>query len=144
MDATEFRFPVVDNISTVSQREIDDVHAVDFAHLIVTLPPVDVLGHKLGCTEQHTLEIGVFIVVLHFYQDQFAFTVFGQDIHSVILVEFICLIAFAFQQLTDNDAFAQQGRKQAFQHAKIYLVAKQTFHRPIKTDVIAHSVLFLL
>ena len=52
----------------MSQREIDDINAIYLTHLVIAFSPIDILSHQLGSTEQHTLEVGIFIIVLHLYQ----------------------------------------------------------------------------
>ena len=61
----------------------------------------------------------------------------------VILAMTSAGMPFAFQQFLYRDAFAQQGCQQSFQHAKVGLVAKQAFHRPIKANIIAHAAFLL-
>ena len=57
---------MIDHVCAVSEIEIDDVHAVNFADFLIILAAVDVFGHEFRSAEKHTLEVGKFRVVLHF------------------------------------------------------------------------------
>ena len=57
-------------------------------------------------------------------QDEFAFGVLGEYVHTVILIKFIFLIAFAFQQLLNRDSLLQQGSKKAFKYPEIGFITQ--------------------
>ena len=97
MDAAKFRLAMVHDILAMPQGEINDVHAVHLAHVLISLATVDVFRHQLRHAEQHALKISVLIVVLHLDEYQFPFGIQGQQIHTVVLVELVFLIAFALQ-----------------------------------------------
>ena len=103
MDATEFSFSVIDKVLAMPQREINDIYTVHLAYLFVTFSTVDILRYQFGSSEQHALEIGIFIVVLHFDENQFAMGVHRKHVHPVVFVEFLFLITFAFQEVADGD-----------------------------------------
>ena len=130
---------MVHDILAMPQGKINNVHAVHLTHVLIPLSTVDVFRHQLRHAEQHTLEIGILIVVLHLDEYQFPFGIQGQQIHTVILVELVFLIAFALQQLADGDFLIQKRGQQSFQHTEIGLVAQQALHRPIKTDIVCHK-----
>ena len=141
MDTHELRLSVIHEILSVSQREIHDVHAVHLPHLLVAFPPVDIFRHQLGSPEEHPLEIRKLIVVLHLDEHQFSLRVFCQHVHPVVLVKLILLVAFAFQQFVDGHLFLQQCGEQSFQHRIVGLVAQQTLHGPVKTNITFHRAM---
>ena len=96
MDASEFSLSMINKISSMSQREVDYIDAIHLTNFIIALPSVDIFSHQFGSTEQHTLEVGVFIIVLYLYQHQFTLGILGKHIDTVILVILILLIAFTF------------------------------------------------
>lgn len=107
MDTSELRLSMINEIGSMSQREIDDINAIDLADLVIAFPSIDILGHQFGSAEQHTLEVGVFIIVLYLYQYQLTFGILGKHVDAVILVILVLLIAFALKKPPDNDLFTQ-------------------------------------
>ena len=91
----------------MSQREVDNINAIYLTNLVIAFSPIDIFSHQLRSAEQHTLEVGVFIIVLHLYQHQFTLGVLGKHIDTVILVILILLIAFTFQESLNNDFLTQ-------------------------------------
>ena len=143
MDTHELRLSVIHKILSVPQREIHDVYAVHLPHLLIAFAPVDVFRHQLGCPEQHPLEIRILIVVLYLDEHQFTFRVLRQHVHPVVLVKLILLVAFTLQQFVDGHLFFQQCGEQSFQHRIVGLVAQQTLHGPVKTNIILHRAMHL-
>lgn len=94
---------------TVSRcKELDLPHQVSDNTSVLGTPFTVTIDKLEGCsTEQHTLKICIFIVILHFYQDKLTLRIFGEHIDTVILVIFILLIAFTFKKLLDNDFLTQ-------------------------------------
>ena len=82
----------------MSQREIDDINAIDLADLVIAFPSIDILGHQFEGAEQHTLEVGVFIIVLYLYQYQLTFEFSASMSTRLYLSYFILLIAFRSQE----------------------------------------------
>ena len=142
VDALELRLPVIDHVRAVAQIEIHDVHAVYLPDMLVPFPAVDVFRHELRRAEQHPLEIGELRVVLHLDDEQLATVVFRQQVHTVLLVVFVLLVALALQQFLYLDRLVQQRGEQPLQHAEVGLVAQQALHRPIETDKLLHHSTF--
>ena len=138
MDTTEFRLPMIHHIRTIAQIEINDVDAINLADIFIALSSVDVFGYQLGCTEQHTLEISIFIIVLYLNDKQLPLVILRQNVHTVSLVELTFLITLAFKKFLYFHFLTQKSGHQSFQDGIISLVSKQAFHRPIKSNVIIH------
>ena len=144
MNATELGLSVINDILSMPQREINNVDAIHFTNLVISLSPIDVFCHQFGSTEKHALEISIFIVVLDFNQQQRSFGIFGKHIHTVVLVELLFLITLAFQQFLNGNLVVQQSGQKAFKHGKVGLVTEKAFHRPVKTYIAAHTESVLL
>ena len=71
MNASELGLTMIYNILTLSQRKINNVHTINLSNFLITFTTIDVFCYQFGCTEKHSLEIGIFIVVLYFNQNQF-------------------------------------------------------------------------
>ena len=98
MFATEHRATAVDEVLSLPEVEVNDVDAIDFLHVLIVFPAVNILCHKLGGTEQDALEVGVLRLALHLNEQQFSVFVFGQKVNAVLLCIVTVLIALAFQQ----------------------------------------------
>ena len=108
MQSAELGFAMIDVVASAAQSEIDNVDAEYLAYILVAFTTVDVFRHELGGAEQHALEVGIFVVVLYLKQDESPLAVFGQQVHTVVLVKLAFLVAFALQQLDDRDFFVEQ------------------------------------
>ena len=97
MYTSELGFPVIDNVRAIAKVEIDNVHTVYLADVFIAFSAIDVFGYQLGYAEQHTLEVGILIVVLNFDDKKLAIVVFSKDIYTIMLVELVFLVTFAFQ-----------------------------------------------
>ena len=80
------------------------------------------------------MKIIIWLVVLHFDDEQAAFTVFDQHVGAVEFVGGVLLIAFAFQESDDAQVLAQEGGQETFQYDVVAFVPKQTLHGPIESD----------
>lgn len=81
-----------------------------FGNLVrpVALATPDVLRHKLRHPEEHTLEVGVLVVVLDFYEHQAAPRGLREHIHAVVLVVLLLPVALALQQVADGYLLTEQ------------------------------------
>ena len=143
MDAAELRGSVIHIVCAGTQREVDDVDAVYLADILIALATADILCDQFGDTEEHALEIGELIVVLYLEQQQTALGILGQNVHPIVFVVLVLLIAFTLKQLANGDLLVQQCGQQPFYHGKVCLVAQEAFHRPVKSDIICHTCLVL-
>ena len=82
------------------------------------------------------MEIVVLFAVLNLDDDQFAAVKLNKYVHSVVLVVFRFLVAFAVEDLFDFYFYSQQLGKEAFEDTEVCFVAKDFFHRPIEPNMI--------
>ncbi len=136
MDASELRLAVVDDVCALAQRKVDDVHAVHFAHVFVSLAFLDVFRHEFRRSEEHSLEVCELSVVLHFNEEQVAFVVFSQHVHPVVLVVLVVLVALALQHSLYLYLHAEQRCEQSFKNPEVCLLPEQPFHGPVEAYVL--------
>ncbi len=122
-------------VLALSQLKINDIDGVNLAHLVVSVALADVLGDSLRHSIEHTMEVSNLVTILNFYDDQFSLFGFCQHIHTIVLVKFVILVAFAFQEFLNLHLLANQGKQQSFQHCVVSLVSKQSFDSPIESDI---------
>ena len=87
------------------------------------------------------MEVTQLMRVLDFENCQFAFLALSENIHTIKLVVLCILVGFALQETFDGEFLIQKRTHQALQHGMICLVAEQTLHGPVKSDVICHNIL---
>ena len=73
VDAAELGFAVVHVVLAVTQREVNNVDAVNLAYFGVIVASLNVFRHEFRRAEEHALEVSVLAVVLYFNQKKFAF-----------------------------------------------------------------------
>ena len=132
----ELRLPTIQVVFPHSQRKVHDVHAVHLPHLLVILPPVDVLAQQLRCPKDHPLEVRQLRVVLHFDDHQLPPFHLRQQVHPVALLVLRLPVALALQKPVNPHLLLEQGRKKSLQHPVVGLVAQQPLHRPVEADVV--------
>ena len=93
------------------------------------------LGDGFGHPEKDPFKVIDFPCVLHFHEDDFPLAVFGLDVHSVELVRFRQLVAFAFQYLHDLCLVLEEHGEQSFQDGKVGFVPEQPFDGPVEPYV---------
>ena len=125
-------------ILSLPQCEIHDIDGIYLAHLVVIIAQTDIVCDHLGNSIEHTVEISMFTGILYLKDDEFSLLIFCQDIHSVEFIILGLLIALTIQESVNLEFLVQQRTHKAFQHSIVCLVAKQAFHRPVKSDIICH------
>ena len=133
--ASEFRLAMVYDVGAFSKREINDIHAIHLADVLVALAFLYIFRHELRRTEKHTLEICVFRVVLHLNEKQFTLVVLSKHVHTIIFVVLIILITFTLKHLPNFYFHSKQRSEQSFQNSEVCLLSEQAFHCPVKTYV---------
>ena len=144
MNAAKLRLAMIDDVGAIAQREIDDINRVNLFHMTIVLPSLDILRHQFGSPKQHPLEVSILAIVLNLYQKQMPLIVLGQNVHAVVLIVLLFLVALTLQQFLDTDGLAQQRREESLQHSEVGLVAQQTLHGPVKSYIIAHNTAKIL
>ena len=138
MESLEHRLAMIYIILSLPQCEIHDIDGIYLAHLVVIIAQTDIVCDHLGNSIEHTVEIGMFTGILYLKDDEFSLLIFCQDIHSVEFIILGLLIALTIQESVNLEFLVQQRTHKAFQHGIVCLVAKQAFHRPVKSDIICH------
>ena len=144
--APKLRLAMIHDVRAIAEIEVDDVDAVNLAHVLVAFAPVDVFGDEFGGAEEHPLEIGKLRLVLHFDEEELPRFVFSEHVHAVLLVVDALLVALALQQLLDFDGLAEQRGDESLKHAIVGLVAQEALHGPVKSDILSlyfHSAYYI-
>ena len=117
--ASEFRLAMVYDVGAFSKREINDIHAIHLADVLVALAfsITDQLSGSLRHTEYYTLEISIFGIILHLDKYFITRIVYCQQIYTIVSVG-NALIS-AFKHLLDFDFHSKQRSEQSFQNREI-------------------------
>ena len=143
--AAKLGLAVIDDVRAPAKVEVDDVHTVDLADVLIVLSAVDVFCDEFRGSEEHSLEVGQFRLVLHLNEVQLALVVLGENIYAVLLVVLVLLVALALKELLNLYRLAEQGGEESLEDSKVGFVAEQALHRPIESDILwlfVHNFIF--
>ncbi len=133
VDAPELRATVVHVIRSLTEVKIHDIHRIHLTNLFIHITFGDVFRYGFRYAIEHPQEIIQLPVILHFNNNQFAFTVFCQQVHTVEFVGNVLFVSFALENLTNGNLFLKQAAEEAFEHNEVAFMSEQAFHGPVKT-----------
>ncbi len=123
-------------VFALSQFEVYDIYGVYLLHLFVWLANSYIFCYCLRNAIQHTVEISQFSAILHLNDAQFSVFALCQNIHTIVFVFLVFLIAFAFKKSMDFEFLSYQRRQEPFYHGIVSLVAQQALHCPVEPYVV--------
>ncbi len=113
---------MVNVVLALTEFKVDDIYRVDFPHLVVWLAQSDILRYRLRHPVEHAVEIRQFATVLHLDDAEFPILAFGENVHTIVFVLLVLLVAFALKKLVDSELLSNQRRQESFQHGMVSLV----------------------
>ena len=135
----EHGFTVIDIILGLPQGEVYDVDGINLPHLVIVIAQVDIVGDDLGNTIKDTVEIGQLTRVLNLKDGKLPLFVLCEDVYPIKLIVLTILIALALQEFRNLEFLIEQRLHQSLQHGIVGLVAKQSFHCPVKSYIVCHN-----
>ena len=97
MYADEVVLPVIEIVGALAQIEVNNANGIDFFHLIIFIPQLNVLRNCLSHTVEDTLQIVELARLLNLNQYDFALRVLGLDVHAVEFVVLRLLVPFTLK-----------------------------------------------
>ena len=139
MHADEMVLPVVEVIAPFAEVEVNDADGIDFLDFAVGLAERDMLRDGFCRAIEQAFQVVNLTGVLHLDDDDVSLAVLGFDVHTVELVVFVLLVAFAFQNFDNLGLVIEKHGEESLQHAEVGFVAEQPFDGPIEADVVVFS-----